>query len=175
MIKYNGFTLIELMIVVVVISVIAGIAIPSYQNQVRRAAEANVTEEMLKISELLEKHKAKNFTYRCFDLADYYGGAANRTSLTLPIGATGNEIRYTISLIQIGNPAQPLVTGACSDPQTQTLGSVNTWSMVTTKNTSNKLVGSRSFNYLMNSEGLKCKNQANNLTTNSCGIGGELW
>ncbi len=174
-IKETGFTLIELMIVVIVISIIAAIAIPSYQNQVRKAAESNVTQEILKISELLEKHKAKNFTYRCFDLADYYGGDANRTNLTLPIGATGNAIRYTIVLGQADILNSPLVTAACSNPQTPTLVSANTWSILVTKNTNNNLVGAQSYNFLINSRGMRCKNKANNLTTTACGVGSEVW
>ena len=84
----RGFTLIEVMVVVVVIAILAAIAFPSYQAYVRRAAEAGVTQEMLKVSELLEKHKAKNFTYKCFDLQDYYGGTVdNLTAINYPINA----------------------------------------------------------------------------------------
>lgn len=173
--KKLGFTLIELMIVVMIVAIIAAIALPSYQNQVRKAAESHVTQEILKISELLEKHKAKNFTYRCFDLAAYYGGTANRSTLTLPIGATGNAVRYTITLGQSDNTNTPLVTAACSNPQTQALGSVNTWSIIVTKNTNNTLVGAKSYNYLINSRGLRCKNKASNLTTTACGEGAETW
>lgn len=63
----RGFTLIELMIVVVIIAIFAAIAIPSYQQYVMRANTSMAQQEMQKIAEQLERHKAKNFTYRGFD------------------------------------------------------------------------------------------------------------
>ena len=61
--KKTGFTLIELMFVIVIIAIIAAIAIPSYQQYMRRAEAAKVNQEMLRIAQELEKHKARNFSY----------------------------------------------------------------------------------------------------------------
>jgi type IV pilus assembly protein PilE len=38
--KNRGFTLIEMLIVMVVIGILAAIAIPSYQNQLRKSSRA---------------------------------------------------------------------------------------------------------------------------------------
>lgn len=171
----RGFTLIEMMIVVAVIAIIAAIAFPSYQAYARKAAEAGVTQEMLKISELLEKHKAKNFTYKCFDLSDYYGGTDNLTTINYPLNSTGTNVQYTLNLVDGGGNSQVLVDASCDDPATAALGLAQQWAIIATKNTSNTLVADKSFNFLTTSSGNKCKNKANNVTRTGCGSGGEKW
>jgi type IV pilus assembly protein PilE len=39
--KYRGFTLIEVMIVVVIVAILASIALPSYQNSIRKSRRAD--------------------------------------------------------------------------------------------------------------------------------------
>jgi type IV pilus assembly protein PilE len=58
-----GFTLIELMIVVAVISILAAIAYPSYQDQVRRAQRADAREALLAVQLAQEKFRVNNPTY----------------------------------------------------------------------------------------------------------------
>lgn len=66
MMKQTGFTLIEIMLVVVILAIIAAIAIPSYQQYIRKSTEAKVQQEILKVAEQLERYRAKNFNYRKF-------------------------------------------------------------------------------------------------------------
>ena len=174
----KGFTLVELMIVVIIFAIVSAIAIPSYQNYMRRLAEDNIKDEMLKLADLLAKHKAKNFTYRCFDLQDYYGGTIdNLTAVSFPRNAMGDQIRYTINLVDNSSDNQVLANASCTAGSTNppVLGLAQEWSMIVTKNTRNSLVGSQSYNFLLTSQGMRCKNKSNTITRNSCGTGAETW
>ncbi|GGI87881.1 type IV pilin protein [Halopseudomonas pertucinogena] len=59
----RGFTLIEIMLVVVVLGILATIALPSYQEHVRQARRAEVSTVMLESAQLLERHYTRHGTY----------------------------------------------------------------------------------------------------------------
>lgn len=163
----RGFTLIELMIVVAIIAILAAIAIPSYQEYARRSNASMAQQEMQKIAEQLERHKAKNFTYRDFDPNYIYGQTGTMTSVTLPRGATGSAIKYTITIRDVEESTKLL---------TDTTIRARGWAMqAVTTDTAN-------YNLLMTSAGLRCRNKTSaNIQYNSttklwgCGIGGENW
>ena len=67
--RVSGFTLIELMVVLIIIAIIAAIAIPSYQAYARRAVAAQAQQEIQRIASLLERHKARNFSYKGFSMS----------------------------------------------------------------------------------------------------------
>ncbi len=54
--KSRGFTLIELMIVVVIVAVLAAVAIPSYRNYNMKANRSNAAQVMLNISNREEQY-----------------------------------------------------------------------------------------------------------------------
>jgi len=86
--RRGGFTLIELMIVVVVIGILASIAIPSYQNHVRNAQRSDGTTALMDIRMAQERWRANNPSYTN-NLADLVG-----------IGARSAERRYDLEVVE---------------------------------------------------------------------------
>lgn len=64
----KGFTLIELMVVIVIIAIIAAIALPNYEEYVRKNHEKLVVQKIGDIGLQLEKEKTRNFSYEGFVL-----------------------------------------------------------------------------------------------------------
>ncbi len=61
--RQRGFTLIELMVTVVVISVLALIALPSYQQYVRQARRVEAQAELINLQRAMEKYRVNNPSY----------------------------------------------------------------------------------------------------------------
>ena len=61
--KQLGFTLIELMIVVAVVAILAGIAINSYRNQIRKSKRAEAKQILADYAMREEKWRATHATY----------------------------------------------------------------------------------------------------------------
>ena len=85
----QGFTLIELMITVAIIGIIASIAYPSYQEQVRKTRRANAQSDLDELASVLERYYTENFTY--------VGAASELTFDESP--KQGNPKYYDLDLI----------------------------------------------------------------------------
>lgn len=66
--KQQGFTLIELMIVVVIIGIIAAIAIPSYSQYVSKSRRTDAKSALLATSQAMEKFYTEKLTYNAATL-----------------------------------------------------------------------------------------------------------
>lgn len=73
--KKNGFTLIELMIVVAIIAILAVIAYPSYTNYKIRVNRTDAQAEMMAIAHSLNQYKVTNGNYTNAALTNIYGGS----------------------------------------------------------------------------------------------------
>jgi type IV pilus assembly protein PilE len=80
----NGFTLIELMIVVMIVGILAAIAYPSYQNSVTKSRRADAKSALLELSNWMERYyTAKG----CYSVPDANGNCTT-TAPTLPFTVT---------------------------------------------------------------------------------------
>lgn len=122
--KMEGFTLIELMIVIIIIAILTAITLPSYQAYVRKSQEAKVESQILFLAEQLERHKARNFNYKNFT------GTANLPS------------EFKLKIVDLDNTAKSL-------SETDILGRGWIIQVLAPDN--------KTYNYLMSSDGLKCK------------------
>ncbi|WP_455366423.1 type IV pilin protein [Kaarinaea lacus] len=59
----RGFTLIELMVVIIVISLLAMVAIPSYKTSVAKARRADAQSSLANFAQAMERHFTENGTY----------------------------------------------------------------------------------------------------------------
>ena len=59
----NGFTLLELMIVVSIIGILSTLAVPSYQSSVIKAKEAALRQDLSTVRDVLDQHKADQGKY----------------------------------------------------------------------------------------------------------------
>jgi type IV pilus assembly protein PilE len=81
--KTQGFTLIEIMIVVVIVAILAAVAVPSYQDSVRKTRRADAKEALTKAAAAQERY---------FFTHNQYAG----TMAALGLSSTSTEGHYSI-------------------------------------------------------------------------------
>lgn len=90
----QGFTLLELMVVIGIIGVLVAIAYPSYQDAVRRSNRADVQTVLVQITQALERYRNQNLTYAP---STPYPSAPTLDTTMLPEGYIYGGLTYPIS------------------------------------------------------------------------------
>lgn len=84
----RGFTLIELMVVVAIIGILVGIAVPTYQDSVRKSRRGQAKADLAEVAQAMERFYTVNNTYVGANLAD----------IAMTQSPKVGDPRYTISL-----------------------------------------------------------------------------
>lgn len=93
--RQQGFTLIELMIVVAILGIIAAIAYPSYQRNIEQTRRTTAQSEMMELAQALERYYTTNYSY---------AGASLRFEYS-PRGTPATEAFYQFSLSGVSQNA----------------------------------------------------------------------
>ena len=92
----RGFSLIELMVVLVIIGILMAVALPGYRNQVTGSRRADCMAVMLGFAQAMDRHYALNYTYEgAADSGDTGTPAATLYPSRCPVEGTAH---YSLSI-----------------------------------------------------------------------------
>lgn len=110
--KHSGFTLVEIMITLVIISIIAMIAIPSYRDSVIKAHRTDARSAVLEVAALQEKHyfQFAQYAANIAGLAGCNAGCATspegKYALAISNAACGDGTCFTVTATPVAGEGQ---------------------------------------------------------------------
>lgn len=181
-ISVQGFTLIEMMIVLIIFSILAAVAIPSYRQYAVMNAEREVQAKMLELQTQLEQWRASTLTYKGFrprvidsdGTVTYEYDESDNTTIYVPEGSDATNFLYEITLVDGTNTQQSLVSTTENNTLVDT-ATGHDWKMLSVPKSSG--ITRYANQFMMDSQGLRCQNEGNTVTLASanCGTGQKEW
>lgn len=104
--KFKGFTLIEVMIVVVIIGILASIALPAYNDQIRKSRRIDAQRELGIWAQALERAFVTNATYGDCSSGKPSGTSSNVYYTFTADGGNCTDTTFTLSAAPISGASQ---------------------------------------------------------------------
>lgn len=104
--REEGFSLVELMIAVAIVSILASIALPSYRAYIVKSRRTDIQREMVSYGQALERWYTTNGTYQnsaATDCGVAYTGSATYYTVT---GTCTTATAYSISAVPVSSSSQ---------------------------------------------------------------------
>ncbi len=125
--KIAGFTLVELMIVVVIVGILAAVAIPSYQDSIRKSRRGDAQAALQQFRQAMERHYTKRYTYAGAGAGGGDTGAPTVFATQSPV--EGGTAHYNLTITAADNNTFTLTAtpvGGQANDQCGTLTLTNT-------------------------------------------------
>ena len=124
--KTMGFTMIELLIVVVIIGILTAISLPSWLSSVQRSHRTDAHASLLNMASQQERAAAQSNTY--FEVTDGIDSAEGYYTLTVDNTPCGDfAICYTIRAAGVGGQANDTGCGTISYDSAGAKSPVDCW------------------------------------------------
>lgn len=107
--REQGFTLLELMVVVIIVAVLATIAYPMYQDQMRKTRRAQARADMMQTIQKLERYHSARNTYAGFAATEIT--SSQPSFYTIAFDAAPTDTTFALR----ATPTGPQASDRCAD------------------------------------------------------------
>ena len=120
--KNKGYTLVEILIVISIVAIVVGLAIPSYQGSVRKARRSDAQTDLMEFAGFAERIYTQNESYAAVTLpanTDFYTysfpAAVTATTYTIRATPTAVQIKDACGTMNLNQDDQRTHTGPLPD------------------------------------------------------------